>query len=174
MQYSTTHLLPPKTNWSKSEDMQLTTAVQQFGAKRWNFIAQYVPGRTGKQCRERWLSHISPDVKNGNWTCDEINLLVRLQKEFGNKWSNISRFFANRPPNVIKNKFNCLLRRSKSMNAKSNPLVMIEEPSSPEVIVQTKHVKPKRVISDVMHFDFIDDIIFECGEQNKENWEEEF
>lgn len=27
--------------------------VKQYGAKRWSLIAMHLPGRVGKQCRER-------------------------------------------------------------------------------------------------------------------------
>lgn len=33
--------------------------VEQFGnSRRWSEIAKHVPGRTGKQCRERWVNHM--------------------------------------------------------------------------------------------------------------------
>ena len=36
------------------EDEQLTALVQQYGAKEWSAIAEKLPGRVGKQCRERY------------------------------------------------------------------------------------------------------------------------
>jgi len=35
------------------EDKRLKVAVMLFGAKNWNKIAQFAPGRTQVQCRER-------------------------------------------------------------------------------------------------------------------------
>ena len=29
--------------------------VEQYGPKRWSVIAMHLPGRIGKQCRERWV-----------------------------------------------------------------------------------------------------------------------
>ncbi|CAN0034661.1 unnamed protein product, partial [Heterosigma akashiwo] len=40
--------------WTKEEDARLTELVAQFGARKWNKIAPHLPGRNGKQCRERW------------------------------------------------------------------------------------------------------------------------
>lgn len=108
-------LLPPKTLWSLEEDKLLTETVQQYGAKKWNFIATFIPGRTGKQCRERWMAHISPDVRTDEFSDDEIRLLLDLHEKYGNSWSYMSQFFDRRPPNVIKNKFNCILRKTKSI-----------------------------------------------------------
>jgi hypothetical protein len=40
--------------WTKDEDIKLKNAVQTHGGKNWNSIAALVPGRTQKQCRNRW------------------------------------------------------------------------------------------------------------------------
>ena len=173
-------LYPPKTAWSNEEDALLTKVVQERGAKRWNSIAESIPGRTGKQCRERWMSHIAPNVRSGEWTEDEIELLVRLQSEFGNKWSKISQYFVDRPPNVIKNKFNCLLRRIKSpKNIKNSMIINNVEYfiTSPEIDCQNLQndniYKRNMIISEAVHFDYIDDeLLFE--NDAKEQWQEEF
>lgn len=107
--------LPPKTPWSSYEDNLLKDAVKRYGEKKWNFIATFIPGRTGKQCRERWMAHISPNVRTDEFTNEEINLLLELHQRFGNSWSIISQFFDRRPPNVIKNKFNCILRKTRAL-----------------------------------------------------------
>jgi len=31
-------------------------------------IAQSLPERTGKQCRERWHNHLGSGIKKGDWT----------------------------------------------------------------------------------------------------------
>ena len=37
----------------KQEDEQIIELVNKFGPKKWSTIAQHLPGRIGKQCRER-------------------------------------------------------------------------------------------------------------------------
>jgi hypothetical protein len=54
--------------WSASEDQQLTELVGQYGGKHWARIASLLPGRTGKQCRERWCNNLDPSLKKGAWT----------------------------------------------------------------------------------------------------------
>ena len=71
-------LYPPKTSWSIEEDRLLTEIVHKKGANRWNQIAEHIPGRSGKQCRERWTAHIAPGIKNKDWTNEEIEQLVSL------------------------------------------------------------------------------------------------
>jgi hypothetical protein len=42
-----------KKSWTKEEDQILTRIVQNNGAQRWSNVAAQLPGRAGKQCRER-------------------------------------------------------------------------------------------------------------------------
>jgi len=45
--------------------------VGRIGAKKWSQIAQQLPGRIGKQCRERWHNHLNPAINKAAWTMDE-------------------------------------------------------------------------------------------------------
>ena len=42
-----------KRAWTVDEDEQLMQLVQEHGPRRWSVIASQLPGRVGKQCRER-------------------------------------------------------------------------------------------------------------------------
>ncbi|BAH93343.1 Os06g0162700, partial [Oryza sativa Japonica Group] len=42
---------------------KLVKLVEQFGLRKWSHIAQILPGRVGKQCRERWHNHLRPNIK---------------------------------------------------------------------------------------------------------------
>jgi hypothetical protein len=39
--------------------------VEKEGPKRWSAAADVIPGRSGKQIRERWYNNLSPEVKKG-------------------------------------------------------------------------------------------------------------
>ena len=41
--------------------------------------------RCGKSCRLRWINYLRPDVKRGNFTIDEDELIIKLHKLLGNK-----------------------------------------------------------------------------------------
>ena len=45
--------------------------------------ASHLPGRIGKQCRERWFNHLDPDIKKGDWTPDEDAVLFETQRVRG-------------------------------------------------------------------------------------------
>ena len=51
-----------KRAWTEHEDQLLLETVGKLGAQRWSLIASHLPGRVGKQCRERWFNHLCPEV----------------------------------------------------------------------------------------------------------------
>ena len=69
--------------WSPQEDAQLTELVKQYGGKHWARIASLLPGRTGKQCRERWCNNLDPSLKKGAWSAEVRTPLaiIRLRGE---------------------------------------------------------------------------------------------
>ena len=40
-----------KKPWTEEEDQLVKKLVEKYGPQRWSFIARFVPGRLGKQCR---------------------------------------------------------------------------------------------------------------------------
>ncbi|KAF4349002.1 hypothetical protein F8388_008957 [Cannabis sativa] len=54
---------PVKGQWTVEEDRILIGLVEEHGVRKWSYIAQMLPGRIGKQCRERWHNHLRPDIK---------------------------------------------------------------------------------------------------------------
>ena len=53
-----------KNIWSKEEDQRLNELIIASGPKvRWSIIGEQMVGRSGKQCRERWHNHLSPEVR---------------------------------------------------------------------------------------------------------------
>jgi hypothetical protein len=45
--------------WTVEEHAELERLVGEMGVERkWSLIAGKMPGRSGKQCRERWLNHL--------------------------------------------------------------------------------------------------------------------
>ncbi|XP_022857418.1 transcription factor MYB3R-1-like [Olea europaea var. sylvestris] len=50
-----------KGPWSKEEDEMIIHCVNKYGPKKWSTISKHVPGRIGKQCRERVPKFVSGD-----------------------------------------------------------------------------------------------------------------
>ena len=99
-----------KMKWKPHEDKILTEIISWHGAGHWDSIAIHLPGRSGKQCRERWITFLSPDVKRDEWTKEEDDILVKMQHQYGNQWALIAKFLPGRSSISIKNRFKSLLR----------------------------------------------------------------
>jgi myb proto-oncogene protein len=103
-----------------------------------------LPGRIGKQCRERWHNHLRPDIKvlitsspfyaldlypiflllfhiysfirlqKDTWSEEEDKVLIEVHAEIGNKWAEIAKSLPGRTENSIKNHWNATKRRQYS------------------------------------------------------------
>ena len=58
--------------WSEEEDGRLRALVQEHGMQQWAQIAQSMPGRNGKQCRERWHNQLDNCLTRDTWTEEEV------------------------------------------------------------------------------------------------------
>jgi hypothetical protein len=103
-----------KGTWTDEEDELLKRMVLDHGAKGWNYIASQLPGRVGKQCRERWHNHLDPVITKEKWTLEEDKKLMALFLKYGKKWSLIARHMHGRTDNTIKNRFNSALKMHRS------------------------------------------------------------
>lgn len=98
------------------EDARLMEIMSNQEFLSWDHVASLMPERTTRQCRERWVNYLSPDIRNDPWTEEEDNLLLTKINEIGRCWSNIGRFFNGRSENDVKNRWYSHLKYSVKMN----------------------------------------------------------
>ncbi|KAH0792087.1 Myb-like DNA-binding domain containing protein [Histomonas meleagridis] len=94
--------------FSAEEDFMLKNLVARFGDKDWKIIAENMPNRTTKQCRERYKNYLSPNIRNDPWTPEEDKILIQKYSELGPKWSTIASFLDRRSDVNIKNRWTSL------------------------------------------------------------------
>jgi hypothetical protein len=116
-------------------------------SRKWSEIAFYIPGRVGKQCRERWLNHMDPDVKKTEWTPEEDKILVEGQALHGNKWSTISKLLTGRSENSVKNRWNSMINKTKGTAS-------ITPGFSPQIPEKRKYTKSKSKYLDDFSVDY--------------------
>ncbi|XP_042001390.1 transcription factor MYB3R-1-like [Salvia splendens] len=111
-----------KGPWSKEEDEVIVELVNKYGPKKWSTIAQHLPGRIGKQCRERWHNHLNPNINKEAWTQEEELALIRAHQIYGNKWAELTKFLPGRTDNAIKNHWNSSVKKKVDMYVASGLL----------------------------------------------------
>ncbi|KAE9620317.1 hypothetical protein Lal_00019088 [Lupinus albus] len=101
-----------KGAWTKEEDDRLISYIRAHGEGSWRSLPKAAGLlRCGKSCRLRWINYLRPDLKRGNFTEEEDELIIKLHSLLGNKWSLIAARLPGRTDNEIKNYWNTHIRR---------------------------------------------------------------
>ncbi len=124
-----------KTLWTEEEDKVLREIVQEFGIKRWTTVAinfnKKFPekDRKGKQCRDRWLNYLDPDIKkyrNATIRRTDITISEKYNLCYNwlhqrNSWVKIARTMG-RTENWVKNNWKKLLKKENIVAASPEEL----------------------------------------------------
>ncbi|KAL7246587.1 hypothetical protein ACSBR2_001647 [Camellia fascicularis] len=101
-----------KGAWTKEEDQRLINYIRSHGEGCWRSLPKSAGLlRCGKSCRLRWINYLRPDLKRGNFTEHEDELIIKLHSMLGNKWSLIAGRLPGRTDNEIKNYWNTHIKR---------------------------------------------------------------
>jgi hypothetical protein len=109
MLFEVRHLLSLglKVEWTVEDADLLDSIMNQDASEvstknsyytKWKNVAYelFLRSKTGcfyssRDCRNRWLSHLSPLINKSSWTTHEELQLLQLISELGCKWALISR-----------------------------------------------------------------------------------
>ncbi|KAF9591758.1 hypothetical protein IFM89_007088 [Coptis chinensis] len=94
--------------WTVEEDKRLKVAVMLFSPKTWNKIAQFVPGRTQVQCRERWVNVLDSSLNLERWTEEEDCRLKEAIAAHGHCWSKVAAAVPPRTDNQCRRRWKFL------------------------------------------------------------------
>ncbi|XP_068337241.1 transcription factor MYB80-like [Pyrus communis] len=101
--------------WTPEEDNKLSSYIAQHGTRNWRLIPKNAGlQRCGKSCRLRWTNYLRPDLKHGQFSDAEEQIIVKLHSIVGNRWSLIAARLPGRTDNDVKNHWNTKLKKKLS------------------------------------------------------------
>nr|QIG55699.1 MYB transcription factor [Paeonia suffruticosa] len=119
--------------WTVEEDQKLAQIIEIHGARRWTLVAAKAGlNRCGKSCRLRWLNYLRPNIKRGNISAQEEDLILRLHKLLGNRWALIAGRLPGRTDNEIKNYWNSHLSKKINQKEKQDQATLATQVSKPQ------------------------------------------
>lgn len=96
--------------WTEEQTQILENCMKKNPSMSWTEISKLIPGKNGKQVRERWINVVNPAINRQQLSQEEKNKIINLVKIHGKKWVLISKKINNgRTQNHIKNFYNSYL-----------------------------------------------------------------
>ncbi|KAH0793086.1 Myb-like DNA-binding domain containing protein [Histomonas meleagridis] len=122
----------------------------------WLAVALQIPGRTARQCRDRWTNYLSPQNKNAPWTVEEDNLLAQKYLELGSQWTIIAKYFDGRSENNVKNRWYTHIKHK--LENQSKKIENLPPEITPRIEVATRKIpslsaKPRFVFPPISTLD---------------------
>ncbi|KAL5143529.1 Phosphate transporter PHO1 9 [Glycine soja] len=131
-----------KGAWSQIEDNLLRDCVNLHGEGKWHLVPKRAGlNRCRKSCRLRWLNYLKPNIKRGDFSEDEVDLMIRLHKLLGNRWSLIAGRLPGRTSNDVKNYWNTYMRRKVHSHKKDNNIEKQADEAKP-IVKHHEVIKP--------------------------------
>jgi hypothetical protein len=100
-----------KGKWTVEEGAKLTEAVSKLGYE-WPAVAALVPGRTHRQCRQRWVESLDPAITRNRvkWTEEEDRKLTEAVTKLGNDWIQVALLVPSRTNLQCRKRWVCVAR----------------------------------------------------------------
>lgn len=99
-----------KHHFSQQEDKKLRNLVAEYGIHDWISISKNMPGRNQRQCKDRWMKFLSPDINRKPFTKEEDDLIIAEYNKIGPQWVRITALLPGRSDASVKARYKLLTR----------------------------------------------------------------
>ncbi|KAL8023102.1 putative Homeobox-like domain superfamily, myb-like transcription factor [Plasmopara halstedii] len=128
-----------KGPWSVEEDAMLMEMMLK-GYDNWRQVSNSIPGRTAKQCRERWRNRLDPSINKSPFTEKEDEAIQQAYEKYGNRWTQIAELLPGRTEDAVKLRWKALNPNQKTYTKLGRPRLLNTD-DAPSV--STSPVRPK-------------------------------
>ena len=99
-----------KGQWSEEEDafvLKVIAVSPKQPFVQWTDLAALLPGKSGKQIRDRWINYLNPSINHLPFSREDDLKLWHGHAELGKRWAEIGEkiFNSTRSENHIKNRW---------------------------------------------------------------------
>ena len=115
-----------RCRFTPREDRILKKIVNDQSDFSWEEIAQMLPGRTSRQCWDRYNNYLSKQISNAKWTDEEDELILKMYTKIGPKWTLIAKSLKGRSANNVKNRWHKTLSKRYGKTEKEKPLTVVD------------------------------------------------
>ena len=89
------------------EDEKLKQLVGEYGIPQWTQVAKELNkllsiNRKPKQCRERFLNYLDPQIIDNQWSAEDIQRLFDAQIVLGSDWQELWKLFPGKSKTPLK------------------------------------------------------------------------
>lgn len=127
-----------KGPWSVEEDAILMEMMLK-GYDNWRQVSNSIPGRTAKQCRERWRNRLDPSINKSPFTEKEDHVIQQAYEKYGNRWTQIAELLPGRTEDAVKLRWKALNPNQKTYTKLGRPRLLNSDDVPP---VSTSYVHP--------------------------------
>ena len=109
-------------SWTDDENRQLSLAVKKYGTHNWRKVATFLPGRSNRQCRERYMMRLNfgAERKLGDWTAQEDTKLLELAPKYKFSWVKMEHEMKGRNARQIASRYELLMKHKSQGVKKKN------------------------------------------------------